>query len=251
MNILVVNDDGYQAKGIRALVQALGEIADVYVCAPDGQRSAKSHSITLNDEVFVREIEFPGAKEAYITSGTPADCAKIGVQFFHDAGIHIDMVCSGINMGSNLGRDTLYSGTVGAAAEAALDGVQAIAVSLALPLVDTGVYYFEGVCKVAIDVIKTIYGKFDPSVVININSPNLPIDEIKGIEYPRLGDRYFIDRFEPVDGSEGYKLKGAPTKNDIYDLTAIRNGYITVTPLQFDFTDFDNLEKVKNWGLSL
>lgn len=251
MNILVVNDDGYAAKGIQALVKALAQVADVYVCAPDGQRSAKSHSITLTDEVFVRGIDFPYAKEAYAISGTPADCAKIGLQFFEDAGVHIDMVYSGINMGSNLGRDTLYSGTVGAAAEAALDGVQAVAVSLALPVVDNGVYYFEAACKIAVDVIDKVYGRFDPSVVININTPNRPIDELKGIEYPRLGNRYFIDRFEPVEGSEGYKLQGLPTEDDLYDLTAIRKGFATVTPLQFDFTDYDNLEKVKDWGLSL
>lgn len=251
MNILVVNDDGYAAKGIQALVNALARVCDVYVCAPDGQRSASSHSITLADEVFVREIEFPNAKKAYAISGTPADCSKIGLQFFEAAGIHIDMVYSGINMGSNLGRDTLYSGTVGAAAEAALDGIQAVAVSLALPKNDKGIYHFDAACKIAVDVMDKIYGKLDPSVVISINTPNKPIDELKGIKYPRLGNRYFIDRFEPVEGSEGYKLQGAPTKDDIFDLSAVRNGYATVTPLQFDLTDYANLEKVRNWGLSL
>ena len=95
------------------MVRALSEAADVYVCAPDGQRSAKSHSVTLGQPVTIQPVNFPYAKEAYQTSGSPADCTKIGLQFFEEAGIKIDMVYSGINMGSNLGRDTLYSGTVG------------------------------------------------------------------------------------------------------------------------------------------
>ena len=130
MNILVVNDDGINAAGINKLVQALSRVADVYVFAPDGQRSAKSHSLTLTDCVYMTPVDFPGAVKAYTLSGTPADCTKFGLQLLEDEGIRVDMVYSGINMGSNLGRDTLYSGTIGAAAEAALDGYKAVAVSV-------------------------------------------------------------------------------------------------------------------------
>lgn len=250
MNILVVNDDGIQASGFAALVQALSEVADVYVCAPDGQRSAKSHSITLGQTVTVEKTDFPGAKAAYKTSGTPADCTKIGLQFFEEAGIPIDMVYSGINMGSNLGRDTLYSGTVGAAAEAALSGYHAVAVSVD----DHQAVHFDTACKLAVDVMDRVFGKMDPSVVININVPNLPAEKIKGVRYAGLGDRYYDDKFHLVEGNQ-YQLSGAPAdfsaQEEELDIVAVCNDYAVITPLQFDLTDRKNLEKVKDWEINL
>ena len=250
MNILVVNDDGIQSPGIRALVDALSKVADVFVCAPDGQRSAKSHSITLGDTVLIQPVDFPGAKEALQTSGTPADCTKIGLQFFADAGNPIDMVYSGMNMGSNLGWDTLYSGTVGAAAEAAMSGVHAVAVSVASHTAT----HFETAGELAVQAMNKVYGKLDPSIVVNINVPDLPREAIKGIKVVPLGSRYYDDKFHPV-GGQRYSLSGEPADysgaaQDV-DVTAVHDDYATITPLQFDFTDKKNINTIREWNLNL
>ena len=246
MNILVVNDDGIRSRGIIELVKALSSVADVYVCAPDGQRSAKSHSVTLGQGVMIHPVSFPGAVEAYQISGTPADCTKIGLQFFKDAGIQIDMVYSGINLGSNLGRDTLYSGTVGAAAEAALGNYHAVAVSAN----SHDATHFEAAGKLAVAVIDKIYGKLSTSVVTNINVPDLPEKEIKGIKFTTLGNRYYDDRFHLMDDGS-YELSGQPSRTghhpDDSDVAALHNDYVSITPLQFDFTDYRTLNKVKEW----
>ncbi len=250
MNILVVNDDGIRSSGIWHLVRALSKAADVYVCAPDGQRSAKSHSITLGRDVIVQPVEFPGAKGALQTSGSPADCTKIGLQFFAEEGIKIDMVYSGINMGSNLGMDTLYSGTIGAAAEAAISGVQAVAVSVD----NHEAVHFDTACKLAVDVIGHVRGGLDPSVVVSINVPDLPAEEIKGVRTALLGRHYYDDRFHRVEGSR-YALSGQPADDSDhsldYDLAAVHEGYATVTPLRFDFTDRSSFETVEKWGLTV
>ncbi|MGF6376004.1 5'-nucleotidase [Clostridiales Family XIII bacterium PM5-7] len=250
MNILVTNDDGIQSPGIKALVAALSKVADVYVCAPDGQRSAKSQSITLGEMVNIQAVEFPFAKGAYQTSGTPADCTKIGLQFFAEKGVTMDMVYAGINMGSNLGKDTLYSGTVGAAMEAAVDGYHAVAVS-----VDSHeATYFDAACQLAVDVIDLIYGKLDKHTVININTPNLPKEEIKGVRYTTLGDRYYDDQFKRVEENQ-YMLTGEPGDFSCYpehfDVCAAHYGYASITPLHFDYTDYSKLDTVKKWSLNL
>ena len=251
MNILAVNDDGIHAEGLKALVRGLSGKADVYVCAPDSQRSAKSHSITLGQPVMIEETEFPFAREAYITSGSPADCTKIGLQFFAEKGISIDMVYSGINMGSNLGRDTLYSGTIGAAAEGALNGVYSVAVSVD----DHNAVYFDTAVKLACDVMDLVRDSLESSVVLSINTPNLPGEKIKGIRYlPLAGRRYYDDRFHKSEG-EGYCLSGQPlaaqreeTEND---MDAAEDGYAVITPLKFDFTDYGNLQIIKEWSLNI
>ena len=243
MNILVVNDDGIQSPGINNLVQALSKVADVYVCAPDGQRSAKSHSITLNDKVYVTPALMPGAKEAYMTTGTPADCTKIGLQFFEEAGIHMDLVYSGINIGSNLGRDTLYSGTIGAAAEAALSGYKAVAVS-----VDSHqATHFDRACEMAVSAMSFACEKMEAGLVLSINVPDIPAEDIKGTRIATLGPRYYDDKFyESEDG--GYQLSGEPNfvcHDERADSNLISQGYATVTLLQFDFTAYDKLKELE------
>lgn len=249
MNILVVNDDGIQSPGLRALVEALSKKAKVFVCAPDGQRSAKSHSITLGENVLIQPVIYPGAEDALQTSGTPADCTKIGLQFFAETGNSIDMVYSGMNLGSNLGWDTLYSGTVGAAAEAAMSGIHAVAVSVA----SHNASHFETAGELAADMIDRVYGKVDPSIVMNINVPDLPKDQIKGIKVVPLGQRYYDDKFHLVEENQ-YTLSGNPadySETGEVDVTAVHGDYATVTPLQFDFTAKKYLDLVKEWNLSL
>ena len=249
MNILVVNDDGIRSPGLRALVDALSKKAKVFVCAPDGQRSAKSHSITLGENVSIQQVIYPGAEDALQTSGTPADCTKIGLQFFEETGNPIDMVYSGMNLGSNLGWDTLYSGTVGAAAEAAMSGIHAVAVSVA----SHEASHFEAAGELAAEMIDHVYGKVDPGIVMNINVPDLPKEEIKGIKIVPLGQRYYDDKFHLVEENQ-YTLSGNPadySEAGEVDVTAVHEDYATVTPLQFDFTAKKYLDLVKEWNLSL
>jgi len=250
MNILVVNDDGIKSTGIMALVEALSNVADVYVCAPEGQRSGNSQSITIGKTVYVKPVDFPGAMGALETTGTPADCAKIGIQFFKEEGNPIDMVYAGINLGSNLGKDTLYSGTVGAALEGAVSGIHSVAVS-----VDSHqASHFDVACEMAIDVIDFVLHKTTVNTVLNINVPDLPREEIKGIRYTSLGSRYYIDKFdEQEDG--GFILEGEPTDlTDIskdLDVTATNDGYASITPLQFDYTEHEMIDTVSKWGLTI
>lgn len=255
INYLVSNDDGIRAAGITALIKALSsqEGVNVYVCAPDGQRSGNSQSISLNGTVYVSEVEIDGANLAWQTSGTPADCVKIGLQKCEELGIEIDMVFAGINMGSNVGKDTLYSGTVGAAKEAAVSGYKAVALSVA----GHHCTHFDGACNIAIEYVEKLKDFLTPALILNINVPDLPEDEIKGVKFTKLGPRYFKDRFwEHVDEGPGiYKLDGAPGDfsdlGDEYDVCAMQSGYASITPLHFDYTDYRVLEDLKKWEIEI
>lgn len=127
MNILVSNDDGITTEGIKSLAKAMSSCGDVYVVAPHVQRSASSHALSVSGEITLREVEFEGAKKAYECDGTPADCVKLGIDMLKQEGVIIDVVYAGINHGGNLGTDTMYSGTVSAAAEGMMAGLPAVA----------------------------------------------------------------------------------------------------------------------------
>ncbi len=249
MNILVVNDDGYDSPGLRALVKALDQDHEVYVSVPDGQRSGKSQGITVGDLVYVEEREMEGARDALVTTGTPADCTKIGLQFLAERGTDIDLVVSGINLGTNMGIDTLYSGTVGAATEAAIDRVHAIAVSVS----GHHASHFDAPCALVRQVIPLALG-LSPEIVVNLNFPDIPAEDLKGVLVTRLGRRNFIDRFVLQEGG-GYRLCGHPQDftgaDRAIDLGAVAQGYASVTPLLFDRTAEAVLPEVSGWGLTL
>ncbi len=249
MNFLLVNDDGIRAEGIFELAQALADHGTLFLCAPDRQQSGKSHSITLTDTIEVYEADFPGAERAWHVNGTPADCTKIGLQMAEKYGVQIDIVFSGINKGSNLGMDTLYSGTVGAAMEAALQGVRAVAVSVN----GHDCTNFDAACHLAIQCIPKVM-EMEPGYVININCPDLPREEIKGVRYATLGPSYFVDGFVLQDGNQ-YKLEGSiPDYSHLgegVDVGANTLGYATVTPIQPDLTAWNEMKRVSNWGLKL
>lgn len=236
MNVLIVNDDGIEARGIRELAKALSQDADVYICAPDGQRSGKSQGITIVDHVYVTPVEVPHAVSAMKITGTPADCTKIGLQFYQEEGIEMDMVFSGINLGSNLGVDTLYSGTVGSAMEAAVSGYPACAVSV-------GGHHPEHF-KAACDQARWALSKkneIPKDSMFNINVPDLPEEEIRGIKLTRLGHRNFRDGFA-LQKDGGYRLTGSEqdfSKADTeIDVAAFSQGYVSITPVRFDRTDY-------------
>ncbi|MDO4394235.1 MAG: 5'/3'-nucleotidase SurE [Bacillota bacterium] len=251
-NILITNDDGINSRGIRAMVDALSQVADIYVCAPDGQRSAFSHGITTGESIHIEEVPYDNATMAFQTSGTPADCVKIGVRLLRARGINIDMVYSGINQGSNLGTDTLYSGTVGAAMEGNVCGVPAVAVSVGSHEAEN----FEYAKRLAVDTFNAAADKIPANMVLNINVPDIPEEEIAGVKYTVLGDREYDELFPAEDAAKSeldYKYSGVPLiysdLPDTLDVVAAQKGYATITPLQRDLTYYGKVEEIKNWGI--
>lgn len=252
MNILVANDDGIQARGMKELVNALSDKADVYVCAPDSQRSASGHGITVSKPVIAEEVPYENAVLAIKFSGTPADCVKLGMKILQDRGIEIDMVYSGINHGGNLGTDTLYSGTVSAAIEGSICGVPSVAVSVNSHEATN----FEYACELAVKALEKSWGKMSPDTVLNINTPDLPADMIKGLKYTTLGRREYKEFFTPApleDGRTAYRYTGDPViyegLPDTIDVIAMQEGYASVTPLHRDLTDYKLIEEIKKWRI--
>ncbi len=252
MNILVANDDGIDARGIHELTEALSQAADVYVFAPDSQRSASGHGITVARPVTAEEVKLDGAVLAVQMSGTPADCVKLGIKILMNKGIKIDMVFAGINHGGNLGTDTLYSGTVSAAIEGNICGVPAAAFSVN----SHDPKNFDYACRLALQTLEKAKGRISPDTVLNINVPDVPADEVRGIRYATLGNREYREVFTPEDCGDGrtnYRYTGEPVfyegLPDTIDVIAMQEGYATITPLKRDLTDYELVSRIKEWGI--
>lgn len=251
MNILIANDDGIQAEGIRRLAKALSEKGDVYVVAPDRQRSASSHALSLHDPLHMVEVEdFDEAKRAWKISGTPADCVKLGVDVLRRKGIEIDVVYSGINHGANLGTDTMYSGTVSSAAEGVFLGLPAVAVSVCDHYPD----YFEGACSLAVKVFEHALETKGQGRLISVNAPNLPLAELRGVKVAKLGEVKYHDWFDELE-EDTYSYAGAPiVEADLpadVDVRLIREGYATVSIIKYDLNDYEGLAAAAAWDLQL
>ena len=253
MNILIANDDGIRAEGIKRLAGALSQKANVYVFAPDSQRSAAGHGITVGRAITCTPVAFPGADEAFMVDGTPADCVKLGMRVLENHGVRIDMVFSGINHGSNLGTDTLYSGTVSAAIEGNLCGVPAVAVSVA----SHKATHFDMACDLAVKALEEGFMRMDPLTTLNINTPDTDKEDIKGVKITRLGARQYdnwLDEMPDENGALSFKYSGEPLRhnssNTEIDVLALQAGYATITPLMFDLTNHHIFKTMKDWGLT-
>jgi len=252
MKILITNDDGITARGIRELGAALSSEAEIYVFAPDSQKSACGHGITMGAPLAVNEVTFPKATGAWSVSGTPADCVKLGLSILKEQKIEIDFVYSGINHGSNLGTDTLYSGTVSGAMEGVVNGIPSVAVSI----YSHDPQYFTPSCEMAIEALHTSKGKLDGRTVLNINLPDLPKEHIKGVRITTLGAREYEKEFRAhVDekGVRQYFYAGQPVvysglPEDV-DVIALQDHYVSITPLHYDLTNYHWLDRVKSWGI--
>ena len=242
MHILLVNDDGIDCPGFRLLCEELGKRHRVTVCAPDGNRSAVGHGITLHSPLTVHRADVPGAAAAYGISGTPGDCVRLGLGALIDE--PVDLVISGPNVGLNVGMDLHYSGTVSAALEAAMQGVKAIAVS-APPQAEE-----RAVVEIFLRLLEQIDLETDVRHALNINLPALPPEEVKGVKWVLQGLFFpWVDKYEPIDLPEGevseegayrYQVKGTicPDRDDNdTDVTAVLHGYAALTPITFSFTD--------------
>lgn len=248
MNILLTNDDGVYADGIRALARVLISSGhNVIITAPDRERSAAGHSITISNPLRVKEakLEIEGLK-AYKINGTPADCVKLGIEKLID--FKVDFIISGINDGPNLGYDVFYSGTVSAAMEAWMMGYKAIAVSLASSSTRNFTY---PACFIEKLLSKKLF-KVNKAVLLNINFPDLKENEIKGVRVVKLGKSQYEDGFEErIDpmGNSYFWLTGGfvNTKNDEdTDIYMLNDNYVTITPLKPVLTDYNTIELLNN-----
>ena len=244
--ILVTNDDGIQAPGIDALIMELQKIADISIVAPRVERSAVGHAITLSDPIRVEKFNKNDQWQGYSVSGTPADCVKIAINAILDK--QPDLVVSGINLGSNTGINVIYSGTVSAATEGAVSGIPSLAISLTT-YTDPD---FSVAAKFAAKMAMHLYlNPIDNNTLLNINVPNVQEEEIKGVKVARQGMVNFAEKFDRrVDpkNREYFWLTGAKAKieePDDVDDKLIKQNYITITPLQFNLTDFSKLELVE------
>jgi 5'-nucleotidase len=245
MKILVSNDDGYLAPGIIALADALRPIADVVVVAPDSNRSGSSNSLTLDRPLSV----YRAANGFYFVNGTPSDCVHVALT----GGLSFkpDLIVSGINQGQNMGDDTLYSGTVAAATEGFLFGIPAIAFSQ----VEKGWAHVDSAARIAREFVERDFGMLDQPYLLNINIPNLPYEEIKGMRATRLGKRHESEPVIKTQDPHGREIfwigPAGKAKNagEGTDFHAVSHGYVSVTPLQIDLTHSAQLDVLKK-GLS-
>ena len=243
--ILITNDDGIFSSGIYALWEALSEIGDVYVVAPNDENSAASHSITINSLLKLKKVKRAGGFEGYSVSGTPADCTKIAVKEILN--FTPDLLVSGINKGSNLGNNIMYSGTIAAAAEGAILNIPSIAISLD----SHNVKDWTGAKIEAIKISKNILKNGIPhNTLLNVNVPYCNPEEIKGIKITHQGNQYFKDEFEKRNAPSGfsyYWMKGQIIDRDTsiqFDGNAVKKKYTSITPITFKFTDTSYLNKL-------
>lgn len=248
MKILISNDDGILANGIRALIEALAPCHDVYVVAPDRERSAAGHSLTLHTPLRVEEVEPKyGAKRCWMTTGTPGDCVKLAINAILSEDEKPDLVISGINHGPNLGADILYSGTVSCAMEGAMMGYPSIATSLASMRNEYEDFKFTA-AFIAELINRLDAYKIPPKTILNINVPGLEKEDIGGIAVTELGNRMFTDEYEKrVDprGKVYYWMAGeliTEAEDATTDIAAVRNNMISVTPITYEMTR-ENLMK--------
>ena len=248
--ILVTNDDGISAPGIRTLISAMNEIGDVVVVAPGSPQSAMGHAITINSTLHCNSIKIDdGPQIEYSCSGTPADCVKLGINEILDR--KPDICVSGINHGSNSSINVIYSGTMSAAVEASVEGVPAIGFSL---LDYNWNADFSQIREHVIKITKKALKEGIPKGnALNVNFPKLKKEEIKGIKVCRQANAYWIEKFDKrtnPQGREYYWLTGEFINTDKgidSDEWALENGYISIVPIKFDMTDHDNISKLRNW----
>ena len=249
LDILLTNDDGIYSEGIRALYNSLKTIGNVTVVAPDTERSAVGHAITLSDPLRVKEVKRDGKFFGYATTGTPADCVKLAIRAILKK--KPDMVVSGVNLGPNTGYSVLYSGTVSGATEGAIIGIPSFAISLAT--------FENSDYAVAADFAKKLVKKImankglPQGTLLNVNIPAVDKKRIKGVKIVRQSKTAIKERFDKREDPHKrtyYWLTGEVVESDGYedaDIEAIRQNHISITPIHCDMTNYEFMEKLKEW----
>ena len=251
--ILVTNDDGITAPGIRALIEVMNTIGDVVVVAPDSPQSGMGHAITLDSTLYLEQVTIDtGNQKEYSCSGTPADCVKLGISEILDR--RPDLCVSGINHGSNSSINVIYSGTMSAAIEAGLEGIPSIGFSL---LDFNWNANFEAVKAYVKNIaLNVLENGLQEGVVLNVNFPKLEKEAIKGVRICRQAKANWVEKFDKrisPQGKEYYWLTGKFVNLDEGEDTdewALENGYVSVVPVQFDLTAHHSIAKLNTWDLN-
>lgn len=251
--ILVTNDDGITAPGIRTLIKVMNTIGDVVVVAPDSPQSGMGHAITVNDTLFCRKEHIDdGPQTEYSTSGTPADCIKLAKHEILNR--TPDLCVSGINHGSNASINVIYSGTMSAAIEAGIEGIPAIGFSVCDYSWEANFEEFKSYVKLITEHVLT--NGLEKGVVLNVNFPKLKKENIKGIKICRQAKANWIENFDKRQNPHGhdyYWLTGEfvnQDKGNDTDQWALDNGYISIVPVQYDLTAHKVIDKLKSWQLN-
>jgi 5'-nucleotidase len=244
VRILLSNDDGYLAPGLRALHAVLSEHAEVTVVAPDRDHSGASNSLTLRRPLFART----SADGFHYVDGTPTDCVHLAITGLMED--EPDMVIAGINSGANLGDDVIYSGTVAAATEGRFLGLPAMAVSMA----SHEPQFYETAARVVLDLVQRLHHDALPAdTILNINVPDVPYEDLRGMQATRLGKRHkseAVIRDRSPQGDEIFWVGPAGQEQDAgpgTDFHAVRNRYVSITPLEIDLTRYTALEQIASW----
>jgi 5'-nucleotidase len=248
--ILVTNDDGVDSEGLLKLKQALSGVAPVAVLAPNRNWSASGHSKTLDRPLRVAEVTLADGSRAFACDGSPSDC--VALAFLGILPERPSLVVSGINKGPNLAGDITYSGTVAAAMEAVVIGVPSIAVSLA----DYYEWNFDYAASFAAQLAAHVLTEgLEPDVLLNVNVPHLPRDEVQGVQVTRLGRRIYrselMKRTDPF-GRDYYWIGGEIPTGDLTDGTdvaAVHEGFVSVTPIHLDLTNHTLIDQLRSWNL--
>ena len=250
MNVLITNDDGINAIGIRSLAKELSKVSNVTVVAPDRERSATGHAITMHHPLRISRVDnYEENILAFSVDGTPSDCVKIAIESILEN--KPDLVISGINNGPNLGTDVLYSGTVSAAIEGAIHNIPSVAFSI---VTNSKNINYEGALHYSCKLIEYFYKKNIPeNIILNVNVPSANPSEIKGIRVSELGIRRYennyVERKDPF-GRSYYWLAGSlleiENKSES-DIKTTMENYISITPLHFDLTDYNYLKEMRSW----
>ncbi|MCD6288609.1 MAG: 5'/3'-nucleotidase SurE [Candidatus Hydrogenedentes bacterium] len=245
--ILVTNDDGVRAEGVRALADGLASVGEVVTVAPDREMSGAGHSVTLRHPLRVTKID----DRRYAVDGTPTDCVLLGSLSVLPR--KPDLLVSGINRGANLGDDVTYSGTVAAACEGTLLGIPSFSISV----VDTVHTRFDVAASFAAKLAKHILGRELPAdTLLNVNVPNLPASEIKGVDITRQGKHVYRDQvIEKKDprGQTYYWIAGTIKSNPVdgTDLGAVSQNRISITPLHLNLTSDEFLDELRGWNINI
>lgn len=244
-HILVSNDDGIESPGIAALADAVKDVGTVWVVAPDRERSAQSHTLTMHKPLRAD----PQGERMFAVSGTPADCVYLGLHGLLPK--EPALVLSGINRGSNLGNDVFYSGTVAAAMEGCLQGVPSIAFSLHMKFTDEALETAREVVRRVVDAV--LSGGLPPRTLLNVNIPAIPLAKLRGIKAATMGVRRYeemVDKRHDPRGRPYYWIGGAHDRFLAIphsDGPAVEEGWATVTPIHADLTDHAYMDAVRKW----
>ena len=256
VRILLTNDDGIEAEGLYALYQGLQDMAEVVIVAPNGERSALSHAITLSEPLRVKKVQKNGRLYGYAVSGTPVDCVKLAISVILKS--RPDLVISGINWGLNTGVHIVYSGTVSAALEAAILGIPAIAVSIASTGSPNFIHYTQFVRRLSLMVLQQ---GLPAGTLLNVNMPSQKPAHLPEIAITRQARCYLKDNFQKridprnrmyywLDSEEMFIAEESDNKDMDVDVEAVKKGKISITPIRCDLTDRQCIQLLQTWPFS-